>query len=857
MSTRIGISFGLALTLVLGIVVTMLAFGMFAPSKVGADSHPPTVNNSPNTAGELAEYQFQFQVSAVIPANTGEIEIIMHKDVGMPTSIPRSAILVSSSQVVTGTAGTPAAGGQVVPLTFDPTFDVWDTDTRYKVIRMKVPDLDQSDTTAGAGVQNIAADANVTVTFSTSAGIKNPTEESTINFGITARAITGGPNLIERATPNPTMKVYSKIFLSSADGDRGGTLTVVGRGFNNGTTATVWLDNGVDLDGDGTITVTQLLSVDETISGVDVNVDGDALDTDVTEFSEVALGFDLDGDGVADKTTVTSIQETDFRKNAKRDKGERDLGGAIVGADDTFTHFVTIGNPPFLPGSTLKNVINAIDGEDRAPSPDNSREFKLKPLIIVSPNEIATGDTVTISFKDFTPGGEVNGITLAGVPVDIVGVSSSEKAIKANGETTFTVKIPGAGVPIGVQSMMARTNINDSDTVNLTILGATLSLSHDSIIANQDLTISGSGFTEDPTSTVCIAQGSITISNVPLMIDSDSRDTACGTGTKITSGGTFVATVIVRSTDTTEALPSALLTAGNHELKVTDSSGTEGTLPVQIKPRSLVLTPEVARPRETLTIRGSGFPGDNPDVSSPSVRIVYNCGTGCTRSITAEPDVSGNFTENIRVPRQAPIPSTNTITAEVTVSTIDTITHDVPKASISVSPESGMSGDQIVLSGVGFRDFDAVEKVTVGGNGALGGRTINTDSNGTFSDNIIVPGLDPGIHSLVVTVGTGADETTANTTFTVIETPVGPTPGVSGATETVFADVITRDNLVRVWRFNNADKSWSFYDPRPAFAAANTMTEATGGNIVWVNLGEDQMFQGQLLTAGWNQIVLS
>ena len=33
------------------------------------------------------------------------------------------------------------------------------------------------------------------------------------------------------------------------------------------------------------------------------------------------------------------------------------------------------------------------------------------------------------------------------------------------------------------------------------------------------------------------------------------------------------------------------------------------------------------------------------------------------------------------------------------------------------------------------------------------------------------------------------------------------------------------DNLIRVWSFDNQDNSWSFYDPRAAFAAAYTLVE--------------------------------
>ena len=77
------------------------------------------------------------------------------------------------------------------------------------------------------------------------------------------------------------------------------------------------------------------------------------------------------------------------------------------------------------------------------------------------------------------------------------------------------------------------------------------------------------------------------------------------------------------------------------------------------------------------------------------------------------------------------------------------------------------------------------------------------------------------------------------------------------APQTIFADVIANeDNLVRVWRFSNADQSWNFYDPRPAFESANTLEKSGAGDIVWVNVTAEQAFQGGTLFPGWNLISL-
>ena len=64
------------------------------------------------------------------------------------------------------------------------------------------------------------------------------------------------------------------------------------------------------------------------------------------------------------------------------------------------------------------------------------------------------------------------------------------------------------------------------------------------------------------------------------------------------------------------------------------------------------------------------------------------------------------------------------------------------------------------------------------------------------------------------------------------------------------------NNLKRVWRFSNQSLSWEFFMPGAAFFGVNTLTDARSGDIVWVQVGIEQPFQGQTLFPGWNLISL-
>ena len=415
-------------------------------------------------------------------------------------------------------------------------------------------------------------------------------------------------------------------------------------------------------------------------------------------------------------------------------------------------------------------------------------------------------------------------------------------------------RVPNGLLRVDIKSGTSTlTKVDDSGTIasfNLTISGANLSLSHETVIANQDLTISGNGFSEGGSN--CIFEGQITIGNVPVQID-DTADCPQSVldastlspkptrGILLTTGGTFTITVRVHDVGiagTTNILSSSLLNEATHELKVIDSNGAEGNLQVTIAERTLDVTPLAARPRDVVTIIGRNFISDNQDGLSTTVTVRYDCGS-TSRTVTADPDVSGNFRETLRIPSGCAIPSTNTLSAEISADgkktgVVETVTHEIPEGLITIEPGQGTSGSRITLSGEGFRTFEIVEKVEFGGLGTLGGRTINTDGDGNFTiTDLLVPGLDPGIHAVKVEVSTGGKRTTSSTSFEVLES------GLSGAPTPVEDVYAMSDSLLRIFWYDNSSKEWLFNDRNPDFADVNDLDELVSGGVYWILVDAD------------------
>jgi hypothetical protein len=176
-------------------------------------------------------------------------------------------------------------------------------------------------------------------------------------------------------------------------------------------------------------------------------------------------------------------------------------------------------------------------------------------------------------------------------------------------------------------------------------------------------------------------------------------------------------------------------------------------------------------------------------------------------------------------------------------------TMKIPKPTIELSVSEANIGDVVDVTAAGFAPSSGLSVLSIGGADVRSG-VVTSDTEGGLTTSFIVPGVTG---SNIVTVTIGADSVSTSISVLVAST----TAAATTAPADIFADVIANDdNLVRVWRFSNADQTWEFYDPRAAFASANTLEKSGAGDIVWVNVIAEEAFQSTTLYTGWNLISL-
>ena len=365
-----------------------------------------TVTNTPDGPGEAAQYTVTFVTGEVLQANVDTIVFDIDSSVWVPVSIPADAIRISASAVTGG-----GQANQNVALSEDPN---WEYGFEGRdIYTITVPDMDARES---SGIENIDAGATVTVTFLFSAGLTNPTESGSYDFTVSTSKETAG---VKATFTTPLM-----LAISDESDHRDKVLTVIGRGFKNGSTATVYLDRSRDAD--GTI----------------VNVPDGMHDPVI--------------DAVLESRTVDSY-------------------------DTFFVHF-TVTVPPFAP--IIANRINVIDG-DNPPKHYNGMggqtpvTFTIEPLLTISPSVVSIGGEIEISLVDWpaadrvmdyiTPGAQgvdrvkQSAVTIAGIPQEII---AGEGAVGPDNEHTFRVRV-GAAVPVGTHELWVKTYTADQVMSNV------------------------------------------------------------------------------------------------------------------------------------------------------------------------------------------------------------------------------------------------------------------------------------------------------------------------------------------------------------------------------------------------------
>jgi hypothetical protein len=823
MKTKIGMSFGLAMMLAVGVFATLLALGTFTPSEVqaahdgttvggpvpGADcdsispkqegddpntaalednkinldtdelyqvdddvNHDgltcPLAEVSPNEPGAIAKYTITFTTPSALIPGVDEIILEFEDDVGVPAVIDPSTVTIIADKTTSRAEG---VTGSAVANPISVTTEKIGQPADETLVTILIPDMAPGED----GTQGIAASegtslSTITVIFAQTAGLTNPTE------GTSDYEIRVSTSQNKNTIRSNGVDIPRELILSDKDNNRGKTITATGRGFENGTTATVWLDE---------------------------NQDG------------------------------------------KRDTDETVLGTATVAGDDTFVVSFVINVPPFERG--VKNHIRAIDGQTNKDEGDADQKistFFVDGLMTITPKEAAIGDRVTVTLKDWPNDEPITSFDIGGVPIPFGNVNI------VNGEDTFTFEVPD-GVTLGVQEVDID-SASESDQVDMTILGAGLDISPGFVVPNQTTTIQGRGFTDNKAG---IILASISIGGVN--IEAENIDE--GDDVTIDSSGNWVASVVI-------PINSVTTEPGTYDLKAFDSEGREGLSQITLEGRQIMADPTTSRAGTDINVSGTGYPAVN-SVSPDDISItVEYAGAGFSRrTVTTTPDSSGSFNVTIGVPLGAGIPSTNTITVRYdyndgNTTVTNTLSHRVPGAEISIDPVSGTAGTLVTVTGSGFKGTRQVSDLKIGNVDVRNVPVPSTDREGNFTTTFIVPQIETGAQSVKAEVGGDTSGTTASASFTVLKEQTGATTGPSSApqdTAAAFASIIDNgDNLVRAFRFNNETQGWAFFDPRPAFASANDLTTVAGGDILWVRVNTAQDFNGLSLFAGWNLIVM-
>ena len=816
----------------------MPAGAMFGSSSTSASASVELRFTSlPLTAADVAK----------IGRDGGSVELFLEDDFVVPDSISPGSIYFTLTKPTHRFAG----GGGRVRATYDVEVndgDFFGGDDDW-AIQVYMPDLYTASVDDAAGFQGPRVGQTLTMVVTKSAGIRNPSEEGKHSVGYKFLGTDDDPDkdgemklktnvLDDSGMSTSEVATYAKISLGVDNGGRGKEVTITGTGFNNDTDAEAFVQpNAIAIWWD----TLDCMEMNDAVMPMG-NEPAIGADTDGTTYCKMYANLSPEAMTVVMRAGLASADVC----QQIVDDGDS-LGTANVGSDDGFSIAFTVHQDEFKPGNV--NFICAEDSEAGNPRQANAvKVFDLTASISLDPTEADSGDEVTLKARDF--GGALTSISLGPKKTWTADDTDTDAfSIKEIDGNDYTFEVPGglSGV-IQVDAIRGKTR----KTANLTITPSSLTLNQTEVAPNQSIIISGSGFSED---------ASILTSNIEIdgkMLEVDDAGTE-GTGDArhvvTTSSGQFTATVNVWH----DGAGNPALDADEYTIKVTDSSGYEGKTKITISEPTVMVTPQLAGPRDYITISGANWPvTTSEDDYDVSIEV-----DGKTRS--ASIDSTGRFNYEYRLSGGIDIGKEHDVKVTFTSVHGDEIeeetTFSVPSSNVVITPAAAAPGQTIDLEISGMPIGELVDEVTIDGGNRLGGTRLNTDRNGDVTiTGILVPYSDPGFYPVKIVVGTGGSAETAIVQLEILADPMAAGTGTAlpGALEELD------DSLVRVFYFNTISKVWTFFDPRDEFADLNTLAELSDGQPYWILVNQSQenvVLNGQtryLTCVGgdcWNQIV--
>ncbi|PKB84198.1 MAG: hypothetical protein BZY88_00250 [SAR202 cluster bacterium Io17-Chloro-G9] len=372
------------------------------------------------------------------------------------------------------------------------------------------------------------------------------------------------------------------------------------------------------------------------------------------------------------------------------------------------------------------------------------------------------------------------------------------------------------------------------------VLAPTITVSPNPAVPNQTVTITGPGFTNASVSggtgpngvhqITGIGNSLITVGGFPLSVLNVTYPI------DLDSGGNLVATMVL-------PVNSTILEATALDVKVTDQQGVSASVSLGLVKRELSLEPAASVRNSIVKASGKGFPASNPRGSGNTLINIDYLGEPL---VIATSSADGAFEATFTVPGNVGIPSTNRVTATATGFNASVFTnHEVPGATLTLTPAEAPAGSTIQIAGANFPGFRPITTLTIGPVPSLPKFPPNTGRGGDFSASILVPNLDLGTWSLVVSIG----GVLGSTSLTITE-PV--------AVSEAFAEAIASDSGLQVWGF--LQERWQFFDAAlPPSHPANELLTVAPGDDVWIfnstagTITPTVLGRTQSLLPGWNR----
>ena len=553
------------------------------------------------------------QFTVTIPALTtalpvgSSIVLYLEDDYQEPDLIPASSVYFVADQPRSEMTGNGARVYATRASTIE-NDDYFDSTKNDISIRVFIPDMCTTDTTACSGANGPASGQRLRMIVEDTSGIKNPTEAGKHSADFRVLGPADSVPLIGPATSGGAnhkgiteLETKAKISLSDSNNTRGYEMIVTATGFNDKTTAGAY----VLVQQSGTPTCADVINLGASV------------------------------------------------------------GGAIVGSDDVASISFEVTSPTFKPGKV--NYICVADGEGRQAT-DDVEQFELEDSIRVVPSTVNAGDTVTVFAEDFLPGLAFSKLEVSGAVISATfpGIGSD-----GSSTGTFVMPGSINDNPVvGVRSVKAYwqsadASIKKNAATTITVSPAELAASATTVLPNESITLTGNGYGTQS----CIPITNITLDNVQIQVDDDSiircdpdgPTLADGSNSdpevdavEVSNSGQFVATVTLWPEN---AGDNPTLISGTHTLNVEDSKGFTGSTTLTIAEPTISVNPGVVGPRDYIVISGTNWPVDNTDNSNAGlVEVVIKDDPRSDRKYSVYTDGTGRFSVEHRVSRDVPIP---------------------------------------------------------------------------------------------------------------------------------------------------------------------------------------------------------